>query len=252
MPRLPPVPISPQTRLRARFWPGVIESVVTFRQSHSSSSATSWARPVRVPWPISERAMRITTVSSGLMTTQALTSASAVAAVFASANPMPALRPKGRRNPSASPPPAAATEPTMNARRGRFISGPLLSRRHVHRGPDALVGPASADIGHRIVDVLVGRVRVLLQQRSGSHDLSRLAIAALGYVERRPGVLHRMRAGGRQALDGDDPVGCLHASNRDDAGAHDLAVEVHGAGAALGDAATVLRAREADLLANDP
>ena len=24
MPRLPPVPISPQTRLRARFWPGVI------------------------------------------------------------------------------------------------------------------------------------------------------------------------------------------------------------------------------------
>ena len=28
MPRLPPVDMSPQTRLRARFWPGVIGSVV--------------------------------------------------------------------------------------------------------------------------------------------------------------------------------------------------------------------------------
>ena len=74
MPRLPPVEKSPHTRLRARFWPGVGYSVVTFDQSHSSSSATSWARPVSVPWPISERAMRMTTVSSGWITTQALTS----------------------------------------------------------------------------------------------------------------------------------------------------------------------------------
>ena len=29
MPRLPPVDMSPQARLRARFWPGVIDSVVT-------------------------------------------------------------------------------------------------------------------------------------------------------------------------------------------------------------------------------
>ena len=77
MPRLPPVDMSPHTRLRARFWPGVMRSTATFFQSHSSSSATSWARPVSVPCPISERAMRMTTVSSGLITTQALTSAPA-------------------------------------------------------------------------------------------------------------------------------------------------------------------------------
>ena len=77
MPRLPPVEKLPQTRLRATFSPGVGYSVVTFDQSHSSSSATSWARPVSVPWPISERAMRITTVSSGLITTQALISGGA-------------------------------------------------------------------------------------------------------------------------------------------------------------------------------
>src|SRR5213075_2203754 len=63
MPRLPPVEKSPQARLRATLCPGVGYSVVTFDQSHSSSSATSWARPVSVPWPISERAIRITTVS---------------------------------------------------------------------------------------------------------------------------------------------------------------------------------------------
>ena len=71
MPRLPPVPKSPQMRLRATLAPGVGYSVVTFDQLHSSSSATIWASPVNEPWPISERAMRTTTVSSGRMTTQA-------------------------------------------------------------------------------------------------------------------------------------------------------------------------------------
>src|SRR5262249_59953109 len=40
MPRLPAVKKSPQTRLRAMFCPGVGNSVVTFDQSQSSSSAT--------------------------------------------------------------------------------------------------------------------------------------------------------------------------------------------------------------------
>ena len=49
MPRLPPVEKSPHARLRATLWPGVGYSVVTFVQSHSSSSATICARPVNVP-----------------------------------------------------------------------------------------------------------------------------------------------------------------------------------------------------------
>ena len=101
MPRLPPVEKSPQTRLRATLWPGVGYSVVTFDQSHSSSSATSWARPVSVPCPISERAMRMTTVSSGRITTQALISGEPSAA-------RTTVGPNGRRKPSARPPPTAA------------------------------------------------------------------------------------------------------------------------------------------------
>lgn len=74
IPRLPPVLKSPHGFLRAMLWPGVGYSVVTFDQSHSSSSATICARPVSVPCPISERAIRMMTVSSGSITTQALIS----------------------------------------------------------------------------------------------------------------------------------------------------------------------------------
>ena len=109
MARLPAVWKSPQTRLRATFWPGVGYSVVTFDQSHSSSSATSCARPVSEPCPISTRATRMTTVSSGLTATQALISGEVPAAAAASP-------PNGMWKPSDSPA-AAAVDPERNVRR---------------------------------------------------------------------------------------------------------------------------------------
>src|SRR5499426_1574029 len=209
MPRLPPVAISPHMRLFARFWPGKTCSVATFFQSHSSSSATSWARPVRVPCPISERAMRITQVSSGLTTTQALISAPAAGALCASAEP----RPSGRRIPMARPPLTAAV-PTMKPRRESFVlfmSRLLPAGRHVHRRTDPLVGAATTDVGHGVVDVLVGRLRLALEERRRGHDLPGLAVTALRHVELRPRLLHGMRAVCRQTFDGDDAVRGLHA-----------------------------------------
>src|SRR5262245_41001905 len=192
MPRLPPVDISPHTRLRARFCPGVIDSVVTLLQSHSSSSATSWARPVSVPWPISERAMRITQVSSGLTTTHA--PISEPAEPCASAEPDP----NGRRTPRANPP-AAAAVPTMHERReslGPLVSfmSRLLSSGHVHRRADALIGPTPADVGHGLVDVLVGGLRIPREERGRRHDLTGLAVPALRHVDGRPGFLDWVRA----------------------------------------------------------
>src|SRR4051794_10043388 len=190
MPREPPVPISPQARLRARFWPAVIDSVVTLAQSHSSSSATSWARPVRVPCPISVRAMRTTQVSSGLMATQMFTSVAPFCAAASVRN--------GALKPSANVPEAAAAAPTTNLRRERRWAVPkiiffmaLSSRpasgaigraagavagRLMHRLADALIGAAAADVGHRLVDVGVGRFGLFLQERGGGHDLAGLAI----------------------------------------------------------------------------
>src|SRR5882724_7262530 len=247
--------MSPHTRLRARFWPGKTCSVATFFQSHSSSSATSWASPVSVPCPISERAMRTTHVLSGLTTTQALTSVPG--AVAASADPM-----NGSLNPSASPPPAAAV-PTMNLRRETLVvlsvffmvvSSGLLRHvgGHMHARADALIGAAAADIRHGRVDVGVGGIGVFLQQRRGRHDLSGLAVAALGHVERRPGFLHRIGAGRGNSFDSDDPVGGLDRADRDGTGAPHLAVDMHRAGAALRNAAAVFRAGQTDLLADDP
>src|SRR5262245_27218601 len=197
MPRLPPVPISPQMRWRARFWPGVIDSVATFLQSHSSSSATSCARPVSVPCAISDRAMRITHVSSGLTTTHAFISAPPLVPFLASA----ASTPSGSRIPTANPP--AAAVPMMKSRRERgsapvrdvFMSRPFPARSYVHGGSDALVRPAPADIGHRVVDILVGRLWILLEQRGRGHDLAGLAVAALRHIERSPGLLNRIRGG---------------------------------------------------------
>ena len=63
-----------------------------------------------VPWPISERAMRMTTVSSGRITTQALISGVLPWALTAFGPP------SGMSSPIASPPPAAAA-PTTKERR---------------------------------------------------------------------------------------------------------------------------------------
>src|SRR5438309_7738522 len=156
MPRLPPVAKSPQMRLRATLWPGVGYSVVTFDQSHSSSSATIWARPVSVPCPISERAIRITTVSSGRMTTQAFTSGEPSWA-------RTTLAPNGILRPRASPAPAAAL-PMTKERRLSFgvlviMPAPLGLRRGVNGLAHLLEGAAPTDVGVLRVDIGVGRLR---------------------------------------------------------------------------------------------
>src|SRR6266404_2430533 len=249
MPRLPPVPKSFHTRLRARFCPGVGYSVVTFDQSHSSSSATSWARPVSVPWPISDRAMRMTTVSSGRITTQALTSGEPSAARTTGGPP------KGISRPIARPVPSAAL-PITKARRLSVGIWIMAASSNVSRGVDRLAhlleGAAAADIGDGFVDVLVGRLRFLLEKRRHRHDHSGLAISALRYVVVDPGFLHLVQcAVGRQSFNGGD----LLASGVADqyaARAHRNAIDMDGTGPALCNAATVFGARKADVFPDRP
>src|ERR1700760_3062479 len=250
MPRLPPVEKSPQTRLRATLWPGVGNSVTTLDQSHSSSSATSWARPVSEPWPISERATRITTVSSGRITTQALTSGEPSAARTIVGPP------KGMSRPSARPAPTAAVPMTKERRlRGAtclFMSASSSVRDRVDRFAHLLEGAAAADIGDGLVDVGVARLWFLLQERRYRHDHAALAVAALRHVVGDPGLLHPVQgAAGRQSLDRGDLLADGIADN-DAAGARRHAVDMDGASAALCDAAAVFGAGEADILPDRP
>src|SRR5438876_8616737 len=186
MPRLPPVEKSPHTRLRATLCPGVGYSVVTFDQSHSSSSATICARPVSVPCPISERATRITTVSSGLMTTQALISGVAPWA-------RTALAPKGILRPMASPLPTAAL-PRMKERRSIFVVlviiglSPSRLRRCVDGVAHLQERAAPGAVGDRRVDVGVGRLGLVLEEGGDGHDHAGLAVAALRDFVVHPGL----------------------------------------------------------------
>src|SRR5713226_2665515 len=249
MPRLPPVEKSPHARLRATLWPGVGYSVVTFDQSHSSSSATSWARPVRVPCPISERAMRMTTVSSGRITTQALTSGEPSAA-RTTVGP-----PKGISRPIARPVPTAAV-PMTKARRLRVGIWFMAASSNVRGGVDCLAhlleGAAAADIGDGFVDVLVGRLRLLLEKRSHRHDHSGLAISALRNIVVDPGLLDLVqRAVGGQPFDRGDLFAAGFADQYA-AGAHRNAIDMDRASSTLRNAAAVFGAGQPDIFPDRP
>src|SRR5687767_11488814 len=67
--------------------------------------------------------------------------------------------------------------------------------RAMDRLANARVSAAATDVAaHRLIDIRVGRFRVLFQQRRGGHDLAGLAVAALGHVDLDPRLLHRMTA----------------------------------------------------------
>ena len=79
-----------------------------------------------------------------------------------------------------------------------------------------------------------------------------LAVAALRHVVVDPGLLHLVqRAVRREAFDRGDLL-AVGGADRHGAGARRHAVDVDGAGAALGDAAAVLGAGQADMLADRP
>src|SRR2546426_6164375 len=150
--------------------------------------------------------------------------------------------------------PAPTTEAVWrNSRRVTWVWAPMsrLLRRAVDGGADPLVGAAAADVRHRGIDIGVARAAVLGEQRCGGHDLAGLAVAALRHVLGDPGPLHPVAAAGRQPLDRGH---ALPGDRRDGhhAGSHGRAVEMHGAGAALGDAASELRAGETEVVAQHP
>src|SRR5207302_4295739 len=78
-------------------------------------------------------------------------------------------------------------------RHGRLLCLDLAGlRRGMNRSADPRISAAAADVGHRLVDVLVGRIGLLAQQRDRREDLPALAVAALRHLVLDPGLLHRM------------------------------------------------------------
>src|SRR5215468_3431490 len=109
-----------------------------------------------------------------------------------------------------------------------------LLGRVLHGLHDVDVSGTAAEIARdRLTDLLLARVLVPLEQRDARHHHSRRAVAALQAVFLGEPLLHRMElAALLETLDGPDlaPVR-LHGENG--ARFHRLAVEVHGASAAV-------------------
>src|ERR1700722_19493205 len=190
----------------------------TRAQSAPISSATISGMPVRMPCPISERWQTMVTIPSGAMETKArglftvpcgMPSAPHLGASSASAG-------RDGRTCTASTRPVVERMPVRTPRRltfsmpevdtiSRMCLVILRSRSLLDGGANALIGPTAADVAvHRAVDVGVGRMGRLLQQRDRPHDLASLAIAALGHVDGAPRLLHRMVPLRVQAFDRGD------------------------------------------------
>src|SRR5438477_3378544 len=194
--------------------------------------------------------MRMVTVSSGPIAIHALTSGTSasryqgsavtVALVVPAASATPA--PPGSQKPRTKPPPTAAVVARNSRRSISVVPAGLVffvcvfmtvsffpltlgleSGGPVNRLANAMVGPAPARIGNVGVDVVVGRFGLLFQQGHAGQNHPGLAVAALGDVELFPRELDRMRAVGRQPLDGGDRCG-EGSVHRRDARAHGGAV----------------------------
>src|SRR5439155_6280410 len=222
--------------------------------SASSSSATAIGRAVRTPCPISDRCATIVTSPVWSMDTNAVGLKRGTSIAGAAGTLL--ADPCGSRRSPTTRPPATAAPPTRKRRRLRFsrivaISCP--SRRGLDRRANPLIGTAPADVaGHRLVDIVIGGLGCLREQAGGLHDLSALAVAALGDVQAAPRG-HDAFADRRRVdrLDSRDFL-ALRGRDRRDTRARRRSVEVHRAGATERHAASELRAREPELITQHP
>ncbi len=94
---------------------------------------------------------------------------------------------------------------------------------------------------------------MFFQKICRGHDLPGLAVAALGHVYLKPGLLHRVEftISSGEALDGRDRL-AFNGRYRGDARALCAAVDVYRTGAALTDATTELGARQLKVITQYP
>jgi hypothetical protein len=128
----------------------------------------------------------------------------------------------------------------------------------VNRRTDPGIGAAAAQVARkRVVNVGVCRQARLsrfaaLQKSGGLHDLARLTVATLRNLMQKPRLLNSMkRIAVAQALNRQDGK-TFGIGGCDLTGANSLSGQMHGAGPALGHAAPVFRAKDPQLVAQDP
>ena len=125
----------------------------------------------------------------------------------------------------------------------------ILLAAQLHGGVDAVIRHAAAERAlHAVADLRVGGIRRLVEQRLGGEDLAVLAEAARRHLLVDPRLLNRMElAVLRESFERGD-LGALHLRHRPDARAHRLALDQHGARAALAEAAAEARPAQIEVV----
>ena len=100
-------------------------------------------------------------------------------------------------------------------------------------------------------DLVTGRLRVVGQEVRGAHDLTRLAVPALGHFLGNPRLLEWMAAIVGESFDGRD-LSTFHCGNGCEASVSGGSVQMYHASAALADATAKLGSGELQMLPHDP
>jgi hypothetical protein len=117
--------------------------------------------------------------------------------------------------------------------------------------PNARVRPASTNVGHRCVDLVVSRTWSLSQEGYRRHDLSGLAITALRNVKLLPCNLDGMSSVGGQTFNGRN-FGADRSHDGQGAGSPGCSIDMDVTGAALANSTRELGAREAYHIPQNP
>src|SRR5271165_1951926 len=122
----------------------------------------------------------------------------------------------------------------------------------VDRGTDADIGGTATEIAvERQIDVMVGWLPDLLEQRDRAHHLAGLAVAALRDVARYPGALDCLGFRPGDTLDRSH-LATSQPRDRHRTRAQRLAVDKHRAGTAERDPTAELGSGESEIVAQDP
>ena len=114
------------------------------------------------------------------------------------------------------------------------------------------IGAAAANVRHGCIDVFVGGLGFLFQERNGCQHLTALAVPALGYLVVYPSFLDGVKfALGGQTFDADHLLSCSRGYGVR-ARAYGLAVKQHGTSTAQGNAATIFGAFDIEFIAKCP
>src|SRR5438445_852794 len=200
-------------------------NTATLSKPTSSSSATIWATATSSPFPMSILPKKACTLPFGRTAIQESSSPGTSGGLPDCASTSFA---------GAAKETTSAPEVLRNSRRSMVVSSDHFVLRALDGTHDRDMRAAAAlQTRERIAQLGIARLRVLLQRRGRGHHPAVDAVAALGHAFGDVSRLQRMRLVGRAKTRDRRHLLVCGGRDRQHAGAHRLAVEVHGAGAAL-------------------